>query len=136
MVTPAPRPPPKRGSHSPMRMPFPPAGFDYSSEYYMESTTSSMLSDAKAVRSVTGEFCQRDGTYSQERPTGDAVPTNGGNCTVLTSLVCVRCARPVNGDLALCDFFWGGRSVCGGGEEGRGGREEKGRGVPGGTCKP
>lgn len=67
------------------------AGFDYSSQYDTEPTTSNVLSTAQAVRSVTGEFCQSDGSYSQERPTGDAIPTNGGNCTVLTSLVCVRC---------------------------------------------
>lgn len=47
------------------------------------------------MRSLSGEFCQADGSFTLQRPEGNAAPLSNGPCTVLNKLVCVRWGRGV-----------------------------------------
>lgn len=82
--------PPLATLQTPRRALAPVAGYDEASSYQTDVTTTNTLADGQAVRSLSGEFCQADGSFTLQRPEGNAAPLSGSPCTVLNKLVCVR----------------------------------------------
>ncbi|KAL6778073.1 hypothetical protein ACKKBG_A16820 [Auxenochlorella protothecoides x Auxenochlorella symbiontica] len=92
-------------------------GYDEASSYQSDVTTTTTLAEGQAVRSLSGEFCQADGSFTLQRPEGNAAPLSNGPCTVLNKLVCVRLSSSMDAAaesafLAISENQFGGKEIA------------------------